>query len=156
MKLDRILPSQDACTEMGVFNIAFHVEHGFLPLNAEKGMKAIIDAANAGLAFFARNVHGVPVASMGLRVVEYEHYSDQLVIANTWLHVRPDRYESAAFKVLLRAAKEEAVARSLPLILSRSYRRTEIGGAFGRVAESIGFVPVGHDTLMRLPPARGG
>lgn len=156
MKLERIPMTQDACTEMGAFNIAFHTEYGFLPLSVEKGMKSIIDSATAGLAFFVRNAYGAPVASMGLQVGEYSDYSEAKVIWNKWLHVRPDRYETGAFKILLRAAKDEATRIGLPLILARSYRRTEIGGAFGRVSESVGFVPIGHDTMMRLPPARGG
>lgn len=156
MKIERIPAGEVACTEMGAFNIAFHTEYGFLPLNVEKGMRSIIDSAREGLAFFVRNAYGVPVASMGLAVGPVVDYSDAVVLTNKWLHVRPDRYETGAFKLLLRAAKEEAAKRSLPLLIARSFRRDEIHGVFGRISESVGFVPMGHETLMRLPRARGG
>lgn len=156
MKLERIPPSEEACTEMGAFNIAFHTEYGVLSLNVEKGMRSIIDSARDGLAFFVRNAYGAPVASMGMAVGPVVDYSDDEVLMNKWLHVRPDRYEAGAFRLLLRAAKDEAVARGLPLLIARSYRRHELRGAFGRISESVGFVPTGHETLMRLPPARGG
>lgn len=156
MRLERIPETEEACTEMGAFNIAFHTEYGILPLNVEKGMRSIIDSAREGLAFFVRNAYGAPVASMGLAVGSVVDYSDAEVLMNKWLHVRPDRYEVGAFRLLLTAAKDEAVNRGLPLLIARSYHRTQLGGAFGRISESVGFVPTGHETLMRLPRARGG
>jgi hypothetical protein len=149
LTVELLKATEDECVELFAFLAPFHARYGLVPLDPVKAMASIWETAKDSTVYVARDEHGKLVGTIALFVDEV-WYSRAPIMWNRWLCIAEDTREGEAIRLLLKRAKEAADTVGAILVIERSnYKRASLRGDFGRVADLVGYAPVGHLTRHR-------
>jgi hypothetical protein len=130
--------------------VDMHAEVGEFALSVEKVSKRIDETLANGVVLIAE-IDGQAIGTIGLRG-EAPWYSDQHVIADTWIWAQ-GRRRLSAFRTTVEAAHDYAQRFDLPCIitlysLKNTSRKTSLFERYGRrIMEGFQFKPAGGDFL---------
>ena len=120
--------------------LRFYGEVGTVPLDVDKMSAAVVDVIGEGICLLATEDEGV-IGILGL-MEEEVWYSRSRRIINAFFYVSPDSRHADVGRALLFSAR--AIAQERGSLLEIDVINT--GRKRGRVAEKLGFVPVGYLT----------